>query len=292
MAMELLNIQPSELRFTFELKKQSSCSVILFNRSDQYVAFKVKTTSPKRYCVRPNVGVIKPQTSCHFSVVMQAERVAPPNLHCKDKFLIQSAVVPYGTTEQSVTSEMFSKGIGKHVEEMKLRVFLVNPSESPVLIPNNGEFKKDPCYNTSPRGDKLSNGIENIPPLIRLSEDVLGIGTAKDIEELRVSKDDQSRVLDNGEPKMNTLQSKLIKEFEELKHKLYDIDSKLKEANQIIVKLTDERDMANREKDSIKHEVDVLRIKTAPRRIQVGFPLLYVCMVGLISLALGYIIHP
>ncbi|XP_073353682.1 uncharacterized protein [Aegilops tauschii subsp. strangulata] len=50
-----------------EVRKQSSCSVHLVNRTDEYVAFKVKTTSPKRYCVRPNIGVILPRATMAFT---------------------------------------------------------------------------------------------------------------------------------------------------------------------------------------------------------------------------------
>lgn len=39
-------------------------------------------------------------------VTMQAQRVAPPDMQCKDKFLIQSTVVPFGTTEEDITSDM------------------------------------------------------------------------------------------------------------------------------------------------------------------------------------------
>jgi hypothetical protein len=39
-------------------------------------------------------------------VTMQAQRVAPPDRQCKDKFLIQSTVVPFGTTEEDITSDM------------------------------------------------------------------------------------------------------------------------------------------------------------------------------------------
>lgn len=44
----------------------------------------------------------------HFvgAVTMQAQRAAPPDLHCKDKFLIQSTVVPVGTAEEDITSGM------------------------------------------------------------------------------------------------------------------------------------------------------------------------------------------
>ncbi|KAG5075880.1 hypothetical protein JHK84_057111 [Glycine max] len=62
----LLLIEPKELKFIFELKKQSSCSVQLTNNTNHYVAFKIKTTSPKKYSVRPNVGVLAPKATCEF----------------------------------------------------------------------------------------------------------------------------------------------------------------------------------------------------------------------------------
>lgn len=37
---------------------------------------------------------------------MQAQRTAPPDMNCKDKFLILSTVVPFGTTEDDITSDM------------------------------------------------------------------------------------------------------------------------------------------------------------------------------------------
>ncbi|GAB2276855.1 hypothetical protein Dimus_011567 [Dionaea muscipula] len=65
--MELLDIKPRELTFTVELRKQCTCIAQLGNKTDQYVAFKVKTTSPKRYCVRPNAGVVEPRGKCGFT---------------------------------------------------------------------------------------------------------------------------------------------------------------------------------------------------------------------------------
>ena len=35
----------------------------LSNPSEKRVCFKVKTTAPKRYCVRPNSGIIEPNQS-------------------------------------------------------------------------------------------------------------------------------------------------------------------------------------------------------------------------------------
>ncbi|EPS60297.1 hypothetical protein M569_14506, partial [Genlisea aurea] len=166
---QLLEIHPRELKFIFEVKKQSSCVVHLTNLADQYVAFKVKTTSPNKYCVRPNVGIIKPKATSDFTVTMQAQRTA--SLECKDKFLIQGTVVPYGTTEEDITSRMFSRESRKYVEETKLRVVLTSAPNSPavapadgVLLPVNGVMKQEPSYETSKLDDKLQNGVENHPP--------------------------------------------------------------------------------------------------------------------------------
>ncbi|KAL6613841.1 hypothetical protein ACP70R_036111 [Stipagrostis hirtigluma subsp. patula] len=136
MGQDLVEIHPRELQFTFELKKQSSCAVHLVNKSNEYVAFKVKTTSPKRYCVRPNTGVILPRATCDFTVTMQAPRAAPPDMQLKDKFLVQTTVVPYGTSEEDLIPAFFSKESGRYIEESKLRVVLVtapHPLEGQVI---------------------------------------------------------------------------------------------------------------------------------------------------------------
>ncbi|MQL91174.1 hypothetical protein Taro_023788 [Colocasia esculenta] len=157
MASELLEIQPQELKFTFELKKQSSCSVQLVNKSNHYVAFKVKTTAPKKYCVRPNTGIVLPRTTCDFTVTMQAQKVAPSDLQCKDKFLVQSTIVPFGTTEEDLNANLFSKENGRFIEENKLRVVLVSPPHSPVLQPISGALKQEPA--------SISPGLKESPVL-------------------------------------------------------------------------------------------------------------------------------
>jgi len=45
----------------------------------------------------------------HFLVTMQPQMKAPPNMHCIDKFLIQSIVAKPGTTTEDITSDMVTK---------------------------------------------------------------------------------------------------------------------------------------------------------------------------------------
>ncbi|KAK7363635.1 hypothetical protein VNO77_05785 [Canavalia gladiata] len=295
MATELLQIEPGELRFVFELKKQSSCLVQLGNMVDQCIAFKVKTTSPKKYCVRPNIGIIKPDEKCDFTVTMQAQRTAPPDMQCKDKFLIQSTVVPFGTTEDDITSDMFAKDSGKYIEEKKLRVVLITPPSSPVLLPVNGDMKHDPSNEINVQKDRVATGVENIPPPHRVSEEVKGLEMAQDMRDDRTDEDIVPRQAENvGDMKPAKVDAQLssANDSEELMSRLSIMDSKLREAEVTIMKLNEERRMNTQEKDLLKKELEVLKRKIHTKGVQAGFPLLFVCMVALISVAVGYYIHP
>ncbi|XP_010919540.1 vesicle-associated protein 1-1 isoform X3 [Elaeis guineensis] len=157
---ELLGIEPLELKFPFELKKQISCSLQLFNKTDEYVAFKVKTTSPKKYCVRPNSGIMLPRSTCDVIVTMQAQRDAPPDMQCKDKFLVQSVIVNQGVTARDITPEMFAKESGNVVDEVKLKVVYVSPPQPPSPVPEESE------EGSSPRPSLSDNSSLNAAELI------------------------------------------------------------------------------------------------------------------------------
>ncbi|KAI3453494.1 hypothetical protein Pfo_010157 [Paulownia fortunei] len=94
----LISVHPEDLKFQFELEKQSYCDLKVTNNTEHHIAFKVKTTSPKKYFVRPNTGVMHPWDSCVIRVTLQTQREYPPNMQCKDKFLLQSTVVPPNTS--------------------------------------------------------------------------------------------------------------------------------------------------------------------------------------------------
>ncbi|XP_077245074.1 vesicle-associated protein 1-2-like [Tasmannia lanceolata] len=150
---ELLEIEPQELKFPFELKKQISCSLQLSNKTDNYVAFKVKTTNPKKYCVRPNTGIVMPRTTCDIIVTMQAQREAPPDMQCKDKFLLQSVIANPGTAPKDITPEMFNKESGNLVEECKLRVIYVSPPQPPSPVAEGSEEGSPPRVSLSDNGN-------------------------------------------------------------------------------------------------------------------------------------------
>nr|GME14654.1 vesicle-associated protein 2-2-like [Ipomoea batatas] len=219
-----------------------------------------------------------------YLVTMQAQREPPPDMLCKDKFLVQSKVVPEETSDKDITSETFSKDDGEYVQENKLRVILVVPLNSPDLSPINGAESHPPNFESSPPKclEDLSGSEETQIPQQKPAEEEfkqdnqeepvkakhVEIETAKDVEKVE-----------------------FVDEINTMKSKLNALELKLSEAEATISRLTQETRGSAQEKESLQRELVRLRSRKGVRKVQVGFPLLYVVMVALISLALGYMFH-
>lgn len=95
------------------------------NPTDTPLAFKVKTTAPKLYCVRPNASVINPGESLQVSVILQGfAQPLPPDFKCKDKFLLVSLPSPE-LTDSSKVGESWANLEAKYKSQLvskKLRV--------------------------------------------------------------------------------------------------------------------------------------------------------------------------
>ncbi|KAF9366623.1 phosphatidylinositol-binding protein scs2 [Mortierella sp. NVP85] len=90
-----IEIEPStQLSFRRPLTQPSKEILIIRNPTQLPIAFKVKTTAPKQYCVRPNSGRVEPGQELEVQVQMQAMKDEPPmDFKCKDKFLVQSVAI-------------------------------------------------------------------------------------------------------------------------------------------------------------------------------------------------------
>ncbi|KAJ6389177.1 hypothetical protein OIU77_027508 [Salix suchowensis] len=112
-------------------KSKAFCDLKVANNTEHHVAFKVKTTSPKKYFVRPNTGVIQPWDCCIIRVTLQAQREYPPDMQCKDKFLLQSTIMPPHADVDELPPDTFNKDSdGKVIHDMKLRVLYIPPSST------------------------------------------------------------------------------------------------------------------------------------------------------------------
>ncbi|CCM03552.1 uncharacterized protein FIBRA_05688 [Fibroporia radiculosa] len=116
----------SSLGFNRPLTQHVKRSLTVSNHNAQPVAFKVKTTAPKLYCVRPNSGRVEPGETVEVQVMLQAMKEEPPlNIKCKDKFLIQSTAI---TSEKETMSlqDLWNDNTDE-VHSQKIRVVYLPP---------------------------------------------------------------------------------------------------------------------------------------------------------------------
>ncbi|KAK6429552.1 phosphatidylinositol-binding protein scs2 [Oleoguttula sp. CCFEE 5521] len=120
-----VDLEPSELGFRRPFNNEVSQVLRLHNPNKEAVVFKVKTTAPKQYCVRPNSGRIEPLKDVEVQVLLQAMKEdPPPDARCRDKFLVQSVGIP---AEQEATNtaqiwHSIETTAKSSIQEKKIRV--------------------------------------------------------------------------------------------------------------------------------------------------------------------------
>ena len=97
---------PIELTFTGPFTSAVSSYMKLKNPSDKKVCFKIKTTAPKRCCVKPNSGVVDPNNEVQIAVGLQPFEF-DPNEKNKHKFMVQSMFAPDGEINQDTLVSCF-----------------------------------------------------------------------------------------------------------------------------------------------------------------------------------------
>ncbi|XP_014370067.1 vesicle-associated membrane protein-associated protein A isoform X5 [Papilio machaon] len=102
MPNQVLTIDPqNELKFKVDFsglfEQGYTTHMRLTNPSSDTVLFKIKTTAPKKYCVRPNSGVLEPNSKVDIAITPQPVYLDPNEKH-KHKFMVQSVIAPEGRT--------------------------------------------------------------------------------------------------------------------------------------------------------------------------------------------------
>ncbi|KAM7400242.1 hypothetical protein PAMA_004780 [Pampus argenteus] len=117
---------PSDLKFKGPFTDVVTTSLKLKNPSDKKVCFKVKTTAPRRYCVRPNSGVIDPGATVSISVMLQPFDY-DPNEKSKHKFMVQTIFAPPNVSDMD---SLWKDAKPDDLMDSKLRCVFELPSEN------------------------------------------------------------------------------------------------------------------------------------------------------------------
>jgi len=142
-----IELNPPELGFRRPFTREVVQTLHIKNSNHDPVAFKVKTTAPKQYCVRPNSGRIESGKEVEVQVLLQAMKEdLPPNAKCRDKFLVQS--VPITADKEATSVQQIWSHIEKNekslIQEKKIRVLFLQADEQA------GGNKQDASFDSSP----------------------------------------------------------------------------------------------------------------------------------------------
>lgn len=221
--------------------------------------------------MRPNNGVVRPRSASVVVVTMQAQIVAPPDLQCKDKFLVQSVVVDDGLSAKDITSQMFLRDENNMVEEVKLKVSYVMPPEPAMEIAEESDIPKrilvpmQRILDNGRSGSELSSGNVSLrsaemgtelgSPLGRFVRNEDMLKTASPVVETRVHAGPDEQYL---------------------------------ELSALVAKLTEEKKSALEQNRKLREELELARRQASQH--QGGFSLAFVLVIGLLSIILGCLV--
>ncbi|KAF2085850.1 VAMP-associated protein [Saccharata proteae CBS 121410] len=146
-----VELQPPELGFKRPFTSEVSQTLRLRNPHSDPVAFKVKTTAPKQYCVRPNSGRIEPGQDVEVQVLLQAMKEdPPPDARCRDKFLVQSVAVTADKEFTNVASiwNHIEQTAKQSIQEKKIRVVFL-PADGSANTPSSRSINGTSMHDSS-----------------------------------------------------------------------------------------------------------------------------------------------
>ncbi|XP_053937543.1 vesicle-associated membrane protein-associated protein B/C isoform X2 [Cuculus canorus] len=143
-AEQVLSLEPQhELKFKGPFTDVVTTNLKLGNPTDRNVCFKVKTTAPRRYCVRPNSGIIDAGTSINVSVMLQPFDY-DPNEKSKHKFMVQSMFAPADTSDMEA---VWKEAKPEELMDSKLRCVFELPAENDKPEEDGLRMRKAPQTN-------------------------------------------------------------------------------------------------------------------------------------------------
>ncbi|CAI4038592.1 hypothetical protein SMKI_05G2030 [Saccharomyces mikatae IFO 1815] len=166
--MSAVEISPDVLVYKSPLTEQSTEYASISNNSDQTIAFKVKTTAPKFYCVRPNAAVVAPGETVQVQVIFLGLTEEPAaDFKCRDKFLVITLPSPYDLNGKAVAdvwsdleAEFKQQAISKKIKVK----YLISPD---VSAPQNQNIQEDNKETVKSVQDSEPEGV---PPVVNESE--------------------------------------------------------------------------------------------------------------------------
>mmetsp|Transcript_56093 Transcript_56093/g.149657 ORF Transcript_56093/g.149657 Transcript_56093/m.149657 type:complete len:209 (-) Transcript_56093:224-850(-) len=167
-ALTILSVSPSETLVFTKMSNTNSPNetLTLTNESQENVAFKVKTTAPKSYMVKPSFGTLKPQESQDVQIILGANDASSVGDH---RFLVQA--VPSLSTE-AISKDQWKSFSPDVIQSTKLNVRVEDGALSSAAASLAGDSKRD-SDDANARNSKLEKERSTLKQDIRKLEQTL-----------------------------------------------------------------------------------------------------------------------
>ncbi|KAI9230109.1 MAG: PapD-like protein [Piptocephalis tieghemiana] len=220
----------AQLGFQRPLTQTVKQQLVIKNTSTSVIAFKVKTTSPKQYCVRPNAGTIEPGSSQDIQVVSQPMLEEPlESQKCKDKFLVQSIALTPEREGIDLTDlwHVVERNAKSEIHEKKLRCVYLPASGAPAQgssSPASHESLDPHEKRTSVMSTSSTSSGQSAASLATLNQQL-----AKKVESLQAESRKQEKTIQSLRAESKSLEKDLQESRLALKQYKEDIIRAIKE---------------------------------------------------------------
>lgn len=168
-----LSLNPdTDLIFKGPFNIVSTTALKLGNQGNERLAYKIKTTAPKRYCVKPNSGFLDPKQSVQIQVMLQPHTAGQPDDRNKHKFMVQWVTVPDGFGDD--VDSFWKQDIkGMNVHDAKLKCVFVedqptlSSTDNQPVLPSHVELTNTSENRAPPQQTFTSVTSRSSPPSVQ-----------------------------------------------------------------------------------------------------------------------------
>lgn len=149
---EMLRLNPNDIIVFKSDSEEMSGQFTITNMDESAISFKIRTTSPEKFRVRPSSGTLSPGATQVVLIVVQ------PGFHLrtvtKDRFLVMSVQIPKTDLSLKELSDVWQNSSGSKVDEYRLKCQFPETS-----TPRNGNV----LDGKSPeKPDSVTNALNNL----------------------------------------------------------------------------------------------------------------------------------
>lgn len=147
---EMLRLVPNDVIVFKHENDEISCQFTITNMDESAISFKIRTTAPEKFRVRPSSGILTSGASQTVLIVVQPGILS--RTLSKDRFLVMSIQIPKTDLTPKELSEIWQASTGSKTDEYRLKCQFPDKD-----MPKNGNVDSKSPEKSDPIANSLSN---------------------------------------------------------------------------------------------------------------------------------------